>query len=327
MSARSFPLRIALIAVAIGVGVSSSTLAQISDAGYSKLSRQVSDGDHVFVTTRTAGEIRGRLVHLSSDAVVVASGLQEQTILLSDIAWMEKRGDRLWNGALIGGGLLGFALMGGAGASCSPDCSSVVPRAFAAGLAIGAAVGAMIDWTIPGRTLLYGKRPDRSGGVLTPAPPAPPETRQSLASLSSEVAPGDRITVRTNTGTDVNGRFVRASGASIVVDVGNGPREIPASDVAEVRRHRGGTHVKKGLLIGIPIGALLGSSACYGGLDAPPQPSDNGAPCGVGVLLGAAGGGAVGALLGGMTFGSTVVYSVAPVASSHGIGVVASLTF
>ena len=325
MSAPSARLRVVLIAVATWLGWSSSTLAQMSDDEYAALSHHVSVGDTVYVTTHTAGEIRGRLVHLSADSVVVASGAHPQAISFRDIGWIEKRGDPLWNGALIGGGLLAFPMMAGASASCSPDCSSAVPAAFAVGLGIGAGIGALIDSIIPGRTLVYGHRPQGFHGVLAPSPARSPETQ--LISLWNQVSPGDKISVHTTAGTDVVGRFVRASASSTTVAVGDEWREVPAGEVTEVLKYRGGTHVKKGLVIGIPLGALMGSNACYQ-IENPYQShSGSDIPCGIGVLLGAAGGGAVGALIGGMTFGSTVVYSVAPVASAHRVGVVASFTF
>ena len=181
---------------------------------------------------------------------------------------------------------------------------------------------------IPGRALVYGKRGDKRQAVpARPVATAPPQSRTALASLWSRVAPGDRITVRTTSGAEINGHFERASEKSVTVDVGKELREISANEVTEVRRYRGGTHVKKGLLIGIPLGALSGTNPCYGNLDEPYQQHDSGMPCGVGVLLGAAGGGAVGALLGRMTWGSTVVYTVAPVASAHSVGVIASFAF
>ena len=303
--------------------------AQLPDSAFTKLNQRISTADTVFVTTRDAGEIRGRYVRLSADAIVIATEQGERTIPFDDVGWIEKRGDPLWNGALIGAGIFGFSMMGAAGASCSPSCSSQVPEGLAFGAAIGAAIGALIDRLTPGRTLLYGKRAKESHGVSVPTPPAmPSESSGSLASLWRQVAPGDRITVRTTSEGEIEGRFERASASSVTVAVGHDLREIPGSDVAEVRRYRGGTHLKKGLWIGIPVGALSGANACYGDLHAPPgQYSDTGVPCGVGVLLGAAAGGAAGALIGGMTWGSSVVYRVAPIASPHRVGVIASFAF
>jgi hypothetical protein len=313
MSARSFRLRVVLTAVVSAL--SSSAFAQMSDADYSNLSHRISPGDSLFVTTRTEGEIKGRLVRLSPDEIVVASTHGNQTIPFSNIGWIEQRGDPLWNGALIGAGLLGFSMMAGAGASCSPNCSSQVPQALGAGAAFGAGIGALIDWVIPGRTHVYGSLPAAADAG-------------SFGSLWSQVKPGDRIAVRTTAGAQIKGRFARVSKSSIAVDVRDGSRDIPVNEVAEVRRYRGGTHVKAGLMIGIPYGALTGSSACYSDLHAPPfENGDTGVPCAAGVVLGAAAGGAVGALLGGMTWGSRVVYTVAPVASAHSAGVIASFAF
>jgi len=67
---------------------------------------------------------------------------------------------------------------------------------------------------------------------------------------------------------------------------------------------------------------------CYSDLHAPPfEHGNTGMPCAAGVVLGAAAGSAVGALFGGRTWGSGVVYAIAPVASPHSGGVIASFAF
>ncbi len=304
-----------MILTAVVSALSSSAFAQMSDTDYSHLSHRISPGDSLFVTTRTEGEMRGRLVRLSPDEIVVASTHGNQTIPFSNIGWIEKRGDPLWNGALIGAGFLGFSMMAGASASCSPDCSSQVPQALGVGADIGAVIGALIDRMIPGRTRVYGSLPAAADAG-------------SFGSLWTLVKPGDRIAVRTTAGAQIKGRFARVSQSLIAVDVGDSSSDIPVNQVAEVRRYRGGTHVRAGLMIGIPYGALTGSSACYSDLHAPPSENDDtGVPCAAGVVIGAAVGGAVGALLGGMTWGSGVVYTVAPAASAHSAGVIASFAF
>ena len=122
----------------------------MSDIDYSKLSKRVHPGDTVFVTTHAEGEIRGRLVRLAPEVIVVTSDQGERTVAFNEIGWIEKRGDPVWNGALIGAGILGWPMMAGAGASCSPDCATVVPQALAVGVAVGAAIGALVDALIPG---------------------------------------------------------------------------------------------------------------------------------------------------------------------------------
>jgi hypothetical protein len=304
-----------VVVTAMAIAFTRSVYAQLSDPDHSALMHRISPGDTIFVITRTEGEIAGRFVRLLPDELVVASTLGDQTIAFSNIGWIEKRGDPLWNGAVIGAGLMGFSMMGAAGASCSPNCSSQVPQALLAGLGVGAAIGAMVDWMIPGRTRVYGSLPSAADAG-------------SFSSLWSQITPGDNVAVRTTGGAEIKGRFARASASSIAVTVGDGARDIPVGEVAEVRRYRAGTHVKGGLAIGIAFGALTGSNACYGDLHAPQgQHADTGVPCAAGVLLGAAAGGAVGALVGGMTWGSNVVYRVAPVASARSVGIVAAFAF
>jgi hypothetical protein len=199
---------------------------------------------------------------------------------------------------------------------------------LALGLATGASLGALIDRLTPGRSLVFGQRLDERRNVhhvRVPAPVTP--DRSSLASLWTQVAPGDRITVATTSDAEITGRFARVSESSLALVDGNQLRQISANEVASVRRYRGGTHVKKGLLIGVPLGALSGSGACYRVTEPYASPSGLAISCGAGVLLGAVVGGGVGALIGGKTWGSTVVYSVAPVASLRGVGVIGSFSF
>jgi hypothetical protein len=304
-------------AIVVAIGTAQPAIGQVVDEA---LARTVRPGQQIFVTTRTAGEKRGRFVRVSSGAVVLTSDGAEQSIPLADVGWIERRGDPLWNGALIGAGVFGFAMAAGAGASCSPNCASTVTGGWLLGGAFGAGVGTLLDAAIRGRTLVYGRRPDRthrastthSGAarapIETPEPNvATPDTHQLFASLWSRVEPGDRITIRLSTAGEIQGTFRSVSESSVTVLVGDTARDIPGADVLRITRHRGGTHVRRGLLIGASVGALAGSAPCYSVDDTKPV-----IPCGGAVLLGAAAGGVAGALLGRATFGKTVVYEAAP---------------
>ena len=59
--------------------------------------------------------------------------------------------------AVIGGAILGLTFMGGAGASCSPNCDKEVPAAAAGGVAIGAAIGAGLDCGVEGHAVGAGE--------------------------------------------------------------------------------------------------------------------------------------------------------------------------
>ena len=115
MSARSFRPRAVWIAIAVLLIGVPPVLAQPSDADYSKLARRISQGDTVFITTQTEGEVRGRLVRIAPEAIIVATEQGERTVAFSDVGWIEKRGDPVWHGALIGAVILGLRHGGGRG--------------------------------------------------------------------------------------------------------------------------------------------------------------------------------------------------------------------
>ncbi len=135
----------------------------------------------------------------------------------------------------------------------------------------------------------------------------------SLSALSSRVKPGDTVSVRVTSGEDIVGTFSRASEASLTVTVGGQSREIPANDVQQVVRRRGANRLRRGLLIGAPIGALLGSGPCYR-VDASSYRPGSGSPpsCGASVLGGVAIGAGIGALIGSRVWRPTLVYSTTP---------------
>lgn len=151
-------------------------------------------------------------------------------------------------------------------------------------------------------------------------PPGPPaaqaqavvDTRvpaNSLGALSSQVRLGDTVSVRVTSGQDIVGTFSRASEASLTVEVDGQTREIPASDIQQVVRLRGGNRLRRGLWIGAPMGALLGSGSCYR-VDSPG--SGTGPSCGASVLGGAAIGAGIGALIGSKIWRPALVYSTPP---------------
>ena len=170
--------------------------------------------------------------------------------------------------------LLGLSLYSAAGASCSPDCGGLW-KAGLVGAGIGAAIGAGIDALHKGRKHVYGTRPGSA-----PVSQAPLD---SLGTLWSRVRPGDSIYVRETSGEDFVGTFSRASESSLTMAVNGQSREIPAVSVQHVVRRRGGNHVRRGLLIGASIGALLGTRGCYR-VDNVYNPAGSGPSCGASVL-------------------------------------------
>ena len=135
----------------------------------------------VHVLDRTGEETKGRLVSLTGSAVVLEMDSTTRTINLTDVVRIDRQGDSLKNGAIIGaviGGVAGIITAGGL-ADC-PGASSHCPGTRVAGALIATGVwsviGVGIDALIPGRTLLWkassqGSRPSSGSGLtLTVSP-------------------------------------------------------------------------------------------------------------------------------------------------------------
>ncbi len=99
-------------------------------------------------------EIRGRFVRSSAASLtVVGVDGRELTFPVELIRSVWQRGDRLRNGAIIGG-LIGLAGAIGGQSTCS-DCADDIAVGIALGVPIWAGVGALIDRWHVGRTLVY----------------------------------------------------------------------------------------------------------------------------------------------------------------------------
>jgi len=73
------------------------------------MSFPVDDGERVIVTrVSTPGTIRGRVVLVGDEGLVVDDGPTRLVVPLADVQRVERRKERFWNGALIGYGV-GFA--------------------------------------------------------------------------------------------------------------------------------------------------------------------------------------------------------------------------
>lgn len=155
--------------------------------------------------------------------------------------------------------------------------------------------------------LVLAFAPDFAGqAAAQPAPPA----NSSFAALASRVQAGDTVSVRLTSGEEVAGTFVRASAVSLTLTAAGQGREFMENEVQRVVRARGANRLRRGVLIVVPLGALIGSSGCYRVDTSGYQPgTDPPAPCGAFVAAGMAVGGGLGALIGSRVTRPTVVYS------------------
>ena len=71
---------------------------------------------------------------------------------------------------------------------------------------------------------------------------------------------GDRLTVTDEAGARVQGKLIRLSASSLVLDVPNAPREFLEWEVDRIEQ-RGPDSLKNGALIGLGIGAGFGAAA------------------------------------------------------------------
>ena len=122
------------------------------------------EGKGVWVTLTDGSEQHGSVAAVSSSELVLRIDGAQRSIALAEIRRIEGR-DGLGNG-LRNGGVVGALSLGGFGVLASyglcdiPDgClpQDLLPIALMAGLGAGAGMGAgaLIDWAIKGRQLLY----------------------------------------------------------------------------------------------------------------------------------------------------------------------------
>jgi hypothetical protein len=126
-------------------------------------------GDTVYVTTAAGAETNGIVASVSASQLTLA-GL---VFTPAETMKVQRRGDRIWNGLLIGGLAGGFAyLAGGSGESSNASL-------FLSGAALFGGLGALIDFENVGRTTVYrnpkaaisavSAKPIRRGMLLTVA--------------------------------------------------------------------------------------------------------------------------------------------------------------
>lgn len=125
---------------------------------------QVKGMPTVYVEDRSGREVEGKLVSLTESALTVNIDGLTRTFTPAEVTKVDRRGDSLKNGALIGAAVGVFTgLLGdcpGAGSrNGSKGCTGARVGYVFGGAAIWAAIGASIDALIPGRTRLWPAAP------------------------------------------------------------------------------------------------------------------------------------------------------------------------
>lgn len=148
----------AILAVALAPAVASAQGAATSWPGRDMKAAGLST---VYVLDDTGSETSGKVLRLEPDAIVLVVDGVERRFEAARVKRIDKRGDSLRNGAVIGAvvgaalGLLGMGLADCPGANASGPC----PGFRAAGVLVStgfyAAVGTGIDALRDGRTTVY----------------------------------------------------------------------------------------------------------------------------------------------------------------------------
>jgi hypothetical protein len=125
----------------------------------------------VFVRDVAGTETQGKLLRLDDDVIVVLVDGQRRQFELSGVASVQKRGDSVRNGAIVGAAIgFGLGFLTSDLADCqTPEgygqCHTGARVAFTAmSTAIYGLLGAGIDALVPGRTTLY-QRPVGAGSA------------------------------------------------------------------------------------------------------------------------------------------------------------------
>lgn len=286
-------LSIAPVALALVLVVCQRSEAQSLADSFAGLPAQLKPGDGIFVTDRQGRETSGKLARLSPTSLVIVVNGEEREILSDTIGRIEKRGDSIRNGAWIGAAILAV----GSQINCSPypDCLVIgVP----VGAAIGAGIGALWDWATPGRTIVYGTRPNSRHALHSDSPVS------SFGELWTRIQTGDGIFVLDRNGRKTMGTFAHVSTSSIALQVDGQLREFPVLEVRQVARR--GNRIWQGMLLGAAVGAAVGVSRGVA--------TGCGAATGctvdrpAGAVGGFFGGGTLGAITGALIPRHTVVY-------------------
>ena len=138
---------------------------------FGELPSRLDPGHTVFVIDDTGAETRGSVVTLSRDAIVLSTSAGTRSFDAARIRQIQRYGDSLWNGALIGAAVAVPGVMIGdppyracphdPSARCASTGAAIAQRAV--GVAVMGAIGAGIDALMRSRQQVY----------LAPVPPSP----------------------------------------------------------------------------------------------------------------------------------------------------------
>src|SRR5436190_12621335 len=133
--------------------------------------------DTIYVTDDAGRRTEGKLLGLDSDSLVMLVGGAEQRFDAARVRRIDKRGDSLKNGTLIGlalgvvFGSISSGISDCPGAEPGGDCTGFRIAAFAGALGIYTAMGAGVDALIVGHTRLFDAERPGTARAIVPAGP------------------------------------------------------------------------------------------------------------------------------------------------------------
>ena len=163
--------RVAILIVALSPGAASAQDAASNWPGL--VSSRLST---VYVLDNTGTETSGKLLRLNPDSIVLLVDGAERQFETARVARIQKRGDSLRNGAIIGAvvgvamGIITSGISDCPGGNPGGGCPGSRAALFLVSTGVYSAIGTGIDALIPGRTTLYeaSKSPptaDRGGSA------------------------------------------------------------------------------------------------------------------------------------------------------------------
>jgi hypothetical protein len=214
-----------------------------TNRSFDDLGRYLHAGDPVFVVERAEGASQGVVVRVTPTELVVLASGQERRLTENMIGWIETSPDSIADGAGTGA-ILGLTFGLTSMVFGCPECGLL----FIGG---GAAAGAGLDWSVKGRRMVYGRQPRIS--FLRKAAPV-----SSLGEIWSRVRPGQKIRVRSTSGMEHRGTFVKASPDSITIQTESTHLVVPSAQVQMVQAKTGlrGTWIWVAMGLGAAGGLL-----------------------------------------------------------------------
>jgi hypothetical protein len=149
----------AVVAALILPGIAAGqTSRRLPAQTFGELATTIHPGQRVTVTSNDGTRLNGDLQSVDASHLVVRRGDRLREFAERDVRQVRRRGDRLWNGALIGAGAgaAGGALIGGSRPGCSgSDASFCTGLGALIGIPLGAVVGLSVDAMMPHADVLY----------------------------------------------------------------------------------------------------------------------------------------------------------------------------